>query len=59
MLLGNINIAINYDNKSLALANSLLDGFENNKIDTKYDDIILLILKNKGSSVLVMLNYFF
>ena len=47
MLLGNINIAINYDNKSLALANSLLDGFENNKIDTKYDDIILLILKNK------------
>ncbi|MFN6219357.1 MAG: tetratricopeptide repeat protein, partial [Aphanizomenon sp.] len=47
MLLGNINIAINYHNKSLALANSLLDGFENNKIDTKYDDIILLILKNK------------
>ena len=47
MLLGNINIAINYDNKSLALANSLVDGFENNKIDTKYDDIILLILKNK------------
>ncbi|MDD1434361.1 ATP-binding protein [Dolichospermum sp. ST_sed6] len=47
MLLGDINIAINYDNKSLALANSLLDGFENNKIDTKYDDIILLILKNK------------
>jgi tetratricopeptide (TPR) repeat protein len=47
MLLGNINIAINYHNKSLALANSLLDGFENNKIDTKNDDIILLILKNK------------
>ena len=47
MLLGNMNIAINYPNQSLALANSLLDGFENNKIDTKYDDIILLILKNK------------
>ena len=47
MLLGNMNIAINYPNQSLALANSLLDSFENNKIDTKYDDIILLILKNK------------
>jgi len=38
-ILGNINIAINFYNKSLALVNSLLEGFENNKMDTKYDEV--------------------
>jgi tetratricopeptide (TPR) repeat protein len=44
---GNMNIAINYLNQSLAMANCILNDFENNQIDISYDEIILLIVKNQ------------
>ena len=44
---GNMNIAINYLNQSLAIANCILNNFENNQIDISYDEIILLIVKNQ------------
>ena len=44
---GNMNIAINYLNQSLAMANCILNNFENNQIYISYDEIILLIVKNQ------------
>ncbi|WP_168204396.1 tetratricopeptide repeat protein [Dolichospermum sp. UHCC 0315A] len=44
---GNMNIAINYLNQSLAMANCILNNFENHQIDISYDEIILLIVKNQ------------
>jgi tetratricopeptide (TPR) repeat protein len=44
---GNMNIAINYLNQSLAIANCILNDFENNQIDISYDEIVLLIVKNQ------------
>ncbi len=44
---GNMNIAINYLHQSLAMANCILNNFENNQIDISYDEIILLIVKNQ------------
>ena len=43
----NMNIAINYLNQSLAMANCILNDFENNQIYISYDEIILLIVKNQ------------
>ncbi|MFN7413132.1 MAG: tetratricopeptide repeat protein [Dolichospermum sp.] len=47
LVLGNMNIAINYLNQSLAMANCILNDFENNQIDISYDEIVLLIVKNQ------------
>ena len=44
---GNMNIAINYLNQSLAIANCILNNFENNQIYISYDEIVLLIVKNQ------------
>ncbi|WP_168652756.1 MULTISPECIES: tetratricopeptide repeat protein [unclassified Dolichospermum] len=44
---GNMNIAINYLHQSLAMANCILNDFENNQIDISYDEIVLLIVKNQ------------
>ena len=44
---GNMNIAINYLNQSLAIANCILNNFENHQIDISYDEIVLLIVKNQ------------
>jgi tetratricopeptide (TPR) repeat protein len=44
---GNMNIAINYLHQSLAIANCILNDFENNQIDISYDEIVLLIVKNQ------------
>ncbi|MDB9435624.1 tetratricopeptide repeat protein [Dolichospermum lemmermannii CS-548] len=44
---GNMNIAINYLNQSLAMANCILNNSENHQIDISYDEIILLIVKNQ------------
>jgi tetratricopeptide (TPR) repeat protein len=44
---GNMNIAINYLHQSLAMANCILNNFENNQIDISYDEIVLLIVKNQ------------
>ncbi|GCL43657.1 tetratricopeptide repeat protein [Dolichospermum planctonicum] len=43
---GNMNIAINYLHQSLAIANCILNNFENHQIDISYDEIVLLIVKN-------------
>ncbi|MBS3027510.1 MAG: tetratricopeptide repeat protein [Dolichospermum sp. DET50] len=47
LVLGNMNIALNYLNQSLAMANCILNDFENNQIDISYDEIVLLIVKNQ------------
>ena len=44
---GNMNIAINYLHQSLAMANCILNNFENHQIDISYDEIVLLIVKNQ------------
>ncbi|MDK2410237.1 tetratricopeptide repeat protein [Aphanizomenon sp. PH219] len=44
---GNMRIGINYLNQSLAIANCILNNFENHQIDISYDEIILLIVKNQ------------
>ena len=47
LVLGNMNIAINYLHQSLAIATCILNNFENHQIDISYDEIVLLIVKNQ------------